>query len=97
MMWPSRIEDPNRMSFLQHLEELRARLLRIVVVLVAAFFLAWNTIEDWIRRNEPIMAWHRRQYLPGVTNSWALFAIGNRKSKSQLSLLPCSTDRTEVS
>jgi len=29
------------MSFLQHLEELRARLLRILLALVAAFFLAW--------------------------------------------------------
>ena len=29
------------MSFLQHLEELRARLLRSFIVLVAAFFLAW--------------------------------------------------------
>jgi sec-independent protein translocase protein TatC len=33
--------DPNRMSFLQHLEELRARLLRIVIAFVVAFFLAW--------------------------------------------------------
>lgn len=39
-MW-SRGTDPNRMSFLQHLEELRARLIRIVIALVAAFFLAW--------------------------------------------------------
>src|SRR5262245_29530447 len=40
-MWPRRTDDPNRMTFLQHLEELRARLLRVVVVLVAGFFLAW--------------------------------------------------------
>ncbi len=33
--------DPNRMSFLQHLEELRARLLRIVAVLAVGFFAAW--------------------------------------------------------
>ena len=33
--------DPNRMSFLQHLEELRSRLLRCFLVMVAAFFLAW--------------------------------------------------------
>lgn len=33
--------DPNRMSFLQHLEELRSRLLRSFLVLVAAFFLSW--------------------------------------------------------
>lgn len=33
--------DPNRMSFLEHLEELRARLLRCVVALVAGFFVAW--------------------------------------------------------
>ncbi len=39
-MW-SRPSDPNRMSFLQHLEELRARLLRCVLVLAAAFFGAW--------------------------------------------------------
>ena len=37
----SKETDPNRMSFLQHLEELRARLLRIVIALVAGFFLAW--------------------------------------------------------
>ena len=39
MLWDR--TDPNRMSFLQHLEELRARLMRIVIVLAAAFFLAW--------------------------------------------------------
>jgi len=39
-MW-SRQTDPNRMSFLQHLDELRARLLRIVIVLVVAFLAAW--------------------------------------------------------
>ena len=33
--------DPNRMSFLQHLEELRARLLRCVAVLALLFFAAW--------------------------------------------------------
>lgn len=43
--------DPNRMSFLQHLEELRARLLRSVVALVAGFFIAWplsDRIYDFI-------------------------------------------------
>jgi sec-independent protein translocase protein TatC len=39
-MW-SRGADPNRMSFLEHLEELRARLLRCVLVLSAVFFGAW--------------------------------------------------------
>ncbi|HET9480573.1 MAG TPA: twin-arginine translocase subunit TatC [Candidatus Polarisedimenticolia bacterium] len=39
-MW-LRSGDPNQMSFLQHLEELRARLMRCVLVLVAGFFLAW--------------------------------------------------------
>jgi len=39
-MWARRT-DPDGMSFLQHLEELRARLLRIVFAVVAAFFLAW--------------------------------------------------------
>ena len=38
--------DPNRMSFLQHLEELRIRLLRIVIVLVVAFFGAWPVSGD---------------------------------------------------
>ena len=40
-MVASQETDPNRMSFLQHLEELRARLLRCFLVMVAAFFLAW--------------------------------------------------------
>ena len=34
------------------------------------------------------MAWHRRQYLLGVTNSWELFAIGNRKSKIAIVAVP---------
>lgn len=33
--------DPNQMSFLQHLEELRSRMLRIAVALVLGFFVAW--------------------------------------------------------
>ena len=37
---PDRI-DPNKMSFLQHLEELRSRMLRCLLVLAAAFFAAW--------------------------------------------------------
>ena len=37
----ARETDPNKMSFLQHLEELRSRLLRSFIVLVAAFLLAW--------------------------------------------------------
>ena len=39
--------DPNQMSFLQHLEELRARLMRCVIALVAAFFLAWP-VSGWL-------------------------------------------------
>lgn len=38
---PFRGVDPNRMSFLQHLEELRARLIRCVLALAIAFFAAW--------------------------------------------------------
>jgi len=33
--------DPNRMSILGHLEELRSRLLKIAVAVVAGFFVAW--------------------------------------------------------
>ena len=33
--------DPNRMSILEHLEELRSRLLRIAVAIVLGFFAAW--------------------------------------------------------
>jgi hypothetical protein len=29
-----------------------------------------------------------RQYLPGKTNTWALFAIGNRKSKIAIVIVP---------
>jgi len=38
---PSERADPNKMSFLQHLEELRGRLLRCIVVLGLLFFGAW--------------------------------------------------------
>ena len=42
-----RAGDPNQMSFLQHLEELRARLMRCVIALVAGFFLAWP-VSGWL-------------------------------------------------
>jgi len=45
-MW-SRKTDPDRMSFLQHLDELRARLLRVIAAVAAAFFLAWP-VSDYI-------------------------------------------------
>jgi len=43
-MTPRRL-DPNKMSFLQHLEELRYRLMRSVIALVVGFFAAWPVSE----------------------------------------------------
>ena len=40
---PSAIEEPGgQMSFLEHLEELRKRIIRSVLVLVVAFFICWG-------------------------------------------------------
>jgi sec-independent protein translocase protein TatC len=50
--------DPNQMSFLQHLDELRVRLLRSVLVTVVAFFAAW-----------PISGWAYRLIVSPVTDS----------------------------
>ncbi|HKY33843.1 MAG TPA: twin-arginine translocase subunit TatC [Candidatus Polarisedimenticolia bacterium] len=44
---PSRRGDPNQMSFLQHLDELRVRLLRCAIVLGAAFLAAWP-VSGWV-------------------------------------------------
>ncbi|MGH9867300.1 MAG: twin-arginine translocase subunit TatC [Candidatus Polarisedimenticolia bacterium] len=46
-MMRARGADPNQMSFLQHLDELRVRLLRCVLVTALAFFLAWP-VSGWI-------------------------------------------------
>lgn len=44
------MEEEKNMSFLQHLEELRWRLVRCAVVIIAlAIFLWWN--QDWIMKN----------------------------------------------
>src|SRR5205814_542530 len=34
--------DPDRMTFLEHLEELRVRLIRSVISLIVAFGICWN-------------------------------------------------------
>ena len=38
--------NPDKMSFLEHLEELRVRLVHAAVALTLAFALCWNWHED---------------------------------------------------
>jgi sec-independent protein translocase protein TatC len=41
--------NPDRMSFLEHLEELRVRLIRMLVALLAGFLVTWNFREPIFR------------------------------------------------
>lgn len=60
---PSSQRDPNRMSILGHLEELRSRLLKVAVAVVVAFSVAWSwapRIYNFVAR--PAL----EQFPPGV-------------------------------
>lgn len=52
-------QDPDKMSFLEHLDELRVRLVHSVLALVVAFALCWNYHETIFHfLTQPLRAYH---------------------------------------
>ena len=58
------VPDPNRMSFLEHLDELRSRLFKCLLAVAAGFFLCWTL-------SRPLLQW----LLQPLTDAFSTLAV----------------------